>query len=64
MIDFALDQARVKRYRYAARHFRQCKSAATVIENFGRFETHETFERRLKSKHGRKSAFWDQVNKS
>ena len=64
MIDFALDRARVKRYRHAARHFRQCASAATVIEDFGGFETHETFERRLKSKHGRKSAFWDQVNKS
>lgn len=58
MIDFALDEARVKRYRHAARHFQQCASAAATIDDFGRFETHAAFERRLKSRHGRKSAFW------
>jgi hypothetical protein len=61
MIDFALDQARVKRYRHAARHFWQCASAATMISDFGRFETHDAFDRRLKSKHARKRAFWDLV---
>jgi hypothetical protein len=61
MIDFALDQARVKRYRHAAKHFRQCASAATMIPDFGCFETHEAFDRRLKSKHARKRAFWDLV---
>ena len=59
MIDFALDRSRVKRYRHAARHLRQCASAATMIEDFGRFESHEVFERRLKSKHARKRGFWD-----
>ena len=64
MIAFALDRARVKRYRRAARHFRQCAGAATMIDDFGRFETHESFERRLKSKHGRKSAFWQLVTEA
>ena len=59
MIEFALDQARAKRYRHAARHFQQCASAATMIEDCGQFETHEAFKRRLKSQHARKRGFWN-----
>ena len=58
MIEFALDQARAKRYRHAARHFQQCASCAPMIHDFGDLETHEAFERRLKSQHGRKRGFW------
>ena len=58
MIEFALDRARTTRYRHAARHVQQCASCATMVEDFGGFETHGAFERRLRSRHGRKQGFW------
>ncbi len=58
LIDFALEQARSKRYRHAARHLLQCESLAREISDFGRFEPHETYLARLRREHGRKSGFW------
>ena len=61
LIDFALAKARSKRYRHAARHLQKCENLADLIEGFGPYETHEAYENRLKSEHGRKSAFWSLV---
>ena len=61
MIDFSLTQARSKRYKHAARHLADCASLSSAIEDFGSFETHKTYETRLRKKHGRKTAFWSQV---
>ena len=58
MIDFALKQNRVKRYRHAARHLAECASLARAIGDFGGFEPHERYTVRLKSEHGRKTSFW------
>lgn len=61
MIDFALARARYSRYKHAARHFMTCARLASGIENFGAFEPHAVYEARLRREHGRKSAFWSQV---
>ena len=61
LISFALEKARSKRYRHAAHHLQECESLAGSIENFGSFESHEPYVRRLKSEHGRKSKFWSLV---
>ena len=58
LIDFALEKARSKRYRHAARHLQQCESLAPHITDFGRFEPHEAYLARIRGKHGRKSGFW------
>jgi uncharacterized protein DUF6880 len=62
MIDFALKQNRVKRYRHAARHLAECASLARAIGDFGGFEPHERYTVRLKAEHGRKSSFWALVS--
>ena len=58
MIDFALSKGRSKRYRHAARHLATCAELAPRIEDFGTFETHETYVARLKKHHGLKVGFW------
>jgi hypothetical protein len=58
MVNFSLTQSRSSRYRHAARHFMECASLASSIENFGTCESHEAYAARLKAEHGRKSSFW------
>lgn len=58
LIDFSLGAARTSRYRHAARHLLECQSLAGQISDFGGFEMHEVYRARLKTDHGRKSAFW------
>lgn len=58
LIDFALQNSLVKRYRHAARHLRECKNQAARIDDFGLFETHETYFAGLKQSHGKKTSFW------
>lgn len=61
MIDFALAEGRPGRYRHAARHLRECASLASAIDDYGIFETHESYMARLQARHGRKSGFWQFV---
>ena len=61
LINFALEQARSKRYIYAAGHLHECESLAKSINDFGSFETHKAYKLRLKREHGRKSGFWGLV---
>tara|TARA_R110002074_G_scaffold389165_1_gene572342 strand:+ start:3543 stop:4892 length:1350 start_codon:yes stop_codon:yes gene_type:complete len=58
LIDFALENSRVKRYRHAARHLRECKNLAARIDAFTPFETHETYVEELRQAHGKKRSFW------
>jgi hypothetical protein len=62
MIDFSLKHNRAKRYRHAARHLAECASLASAIGDFGEIEPHDQYVSRLKSEHGRKSAFWALVS--
>ena len=61
LIDFALQNSRVKRYRHAARHLRECKNLAARVEGFAKFETHEAYLEELKWTHGKKTSFWGAV---
>ncbi len=61
MIDFILGAARSSRYRHAARHLYDCKAAATRLD-FGALPDQPAFERALRAAHGRKAAFWQQVD--
>ena len=61
LIDFALMKGRSSRYRHAARHLQECAYLAGLIDDFGSFETHEDYQSRLRSEHGRKSSFWGLV---
>jgi hypothetical protein len=58
MIDFALRHARATRYGHAARHLKDCETLAAGIADFGAFETHDAYQRRLRAAHGKKTAFW------
>jgi len=58
MIDFALNNARAKRYRHAARHLLECEGLAPAIGDFAEFGSHEEYLARLRERHGRKTAFW------
>ena len=61
MIEFAVSKGRSKRYRHAARHLATCAELAPRIEDFGAFDTHDTYVASLKDQHGRKSGFWGHV---
>jgi hypothetical protein len=61
MIEDTLDGAKSARYKHAARHLLECLTLASSIQDFGAFETHETFASRLHTKHGRKVGFWGKV---
>jgi len=61
MIEDTLNGAKSSRYKHAARHLLECSSLASSIQDFGTFETHETFASRLHAKHGRKAGFWAQI---
>lgn len=62
LIDYALNKARVKRYRHAARHLQECQSLATRIEDISCFENHEDYLARLQREHGKKTSFWAEVH--
>jgi hypothetical protein len=57
MIDFALNNARAKRYRHAARHLLECEGLAPAIGDFAEFGSHEEYLARLGERHSRKTAF-------
>jgi hypothetical protein len=61
MVEDTLEGAKAKRYRHAARHLLECRTLEPGISDHGRFETHEAFVTRLRTRHGRKTGFWSQV---
>jgi hypothetical protein len=62
MIDFALKENRVKRYRHAARHLMECAGLANTIDDFGGVEAHDRYTARLKAKYGRRTSFWSLIS--
>ena len=58
MIKFTLEKARTTRYRYAAAHLVQCEILAQQINDYGRFEAHDAYVKRLGTEHSRKGSFW------
>ncbi len=64
MIEDTLNGAKSTRYKHAARHLLECASLAPGIQDFGGFETHESFVGRLRAKHGRKAGFWGQLTET
>lgn len=62
MIGFALDHARVKRYRYAAQHLLTCAQLDAGIDDYGEHSTHQAFVAELRQRHGRKWGFWQDVD--
>ena len=60
MIDDTLDGAKSSRYKHAAQHLLECQSLATMIRDYGAFETTEAFTA-LHASHARKTGFWKQV---
>ncbi len=59
MIDFALENARHKRYRHAARHLKACESLARKIEDYGEHKSHTAYLANIKSAHKQKLGFWN-----
>jgi Family of unknown function (DUF6880) len=64
MINFALEKARSKRYRHAARHLLDCAGLAVAIEDFGDIAPHDAYVGKLKQTHGRKHSFWRAVDQA
>lgn len=58
MIDFALTNARYKRYPHAARHLAECETLAARIGDYGPHPTHEAYLAGLRSTHALKTGFW------
>jgi len=63
MIDFSLCNGRSSRYKHAARHLLDCSSLSSAITDFGSFEPHGAYEARLRREHGRKSSFWNSIDR-
>ncbi|USQ74134.1 hypothetical protein NF552_22315 (plasmid) [Roseomonas mucosa] len=63
MIDFTLGTARSSRYKHAAQHLRACRDAAGRVEDFGSIPDYAAYERALRTAHGRKAAFWQEVDR-
>jgi len=61
MIDFTLKAARSSRYKHAARHLYECASLAPRLADFGDAPDHVPYEQALRATHGRKTAFWQEV---
>ena len=61
LIDFALNQSRVKRYPHAARHLRECSSLTSRIHDFGNAPDHKSYVDHLWSRHGKKTSLWAAV---
>ena len=61
MIDFTLSMARSTRYKHAARHFFECANLAPHVGDFGEASNHTDYATALRTAHGRKSGFWQEV---
>ncbi len=61
MIDHVLGGARSSRYGHAARHLIECAGMARHVGDFGTIPDHAAYEQALRAAHGRKAAFWQEV---
>jgi len=58
LVTFALEAARTKRYRHAARHVRECEGLSGAITDWKGHADQDSWLDGLKAKHSRKSGFW------
>ena len=61
MIDHALEQAQAFRYALAADYLAECAALDAEIDDYGTIFAHVAYVEQLKTRHGRKSSFWDKV---
>jgi len=61
LIEYTLDGGKSTRYRHAIEHIWELESLDPVINDYGVYESHESFIKRLKEKHHRKKSFWAQL---
>lgn len=62
LIDHTLDKAKSTRYRHAARHLSTCERLSVFLPSDDRIDDHDVYLAALRSKHGRKSSFWELVD--
>jgi len=62
LVNFALEAARSKRYRHAARHVRECAGLAGAITDWKSWPDHDTWLSSLRAAHARKSGFWKHLD--
>ena len=62
LIDYTLDKAKPTRYRHAARHLLTCERLSKLLPTDNGIEDHEAYVGELRTRHGRKSSFWDLVD--
>jgi hypothetical protein len=61
MIHFALTKAKTKRYKYVARHIRECAASTAHIDDWHGHEDHQNWLAPLIDAHPRKFEVWDLV---
>jgi hypothetical protein len=61
LIDYTLDSAKSKRYRYASNYVYQCQMLLDGIDPNAKIVAHDDYVRHLKQRHKQKYAFWDMV---
>lgn len=62
LVDFALEAARSRRYRYAARHVLECAGLSGAINDWKGHPDHDTWVSGLRASHARKSGFWKHLD--
>lgn len=63
MIIDTLEGAKSKRYKHAARHLAECRASDFSIKEYGYIMSHEAFLQKIKQDHGRKTSFWNAVDR-
>ena len=61
LIDSILTRAKSKYYPHGVRYYEKLQELAPNVNNWKGFSSHTVYLTELKSKHGRKPAFWTQV---
>lgn len=62
MIDHALTEGRSTRYGHAADHLMDCAAVDDMISDYGSFVPHLSYLENLRTRHDRKTSFWQRVH--
>ena len=62
MIDYALTEGRSTRYGHAADHLMDCAALDDEISDYGSFASHLSYLEDLRTRHDRKTSFWQRVH--
>ncbi|MFT6263320.1 MAG: hypothetical protein ACJAQ0_001184 [Dasania sp.] len=58
LINHTLDHAKSKRYKYTAKHLKECIALSQYIPDYQHHMSHIEYMKILKTKHGKKYSFW------